>query len=807
MEPRIATLLGDSSLERTLLEPVSLLPPPSVAPRRPHPVEPSPVSDDSRPNVNARRSEFLGNNDSYTASRGQGVQVQNSQNSRVPIAGVLNDETPAPTGPQPLPALSTASVTPFSGRLSDILLDPSQQPPNKRRRLDGQTTPPALTGPENTLLKLPQPRQLPKKTSKRPRIPPLLQGLHQPPPLPPEGTRFPPITGEAGGFGRDIGDRVGLRSPVGPERSKEKDAGDSPGTVPSGNTVEEGKEKENPVDMPTSTSGSDKENRNQNEAERATTEPSKAKELKRRNKWSEQETKDLLVGVSRFGIGNWKKILQCSDFNFNHRTAVDLKDRFRTCCPGEGLKLRKRKCKNNSQDAASEGPNAATASSSASNSQNVTDPEISKAESTSKDSGLRKTRGESHRKGPVELAEMGIHGPFIKNNRRERREFTQKDDESLLKGFEKYGASWHSMRDDKDLGFSTRHPTDLRDRFRIRYPEMYAKAGYKLKPKDERMLKEKEEKEKETSNTQETAISTNTIEAPEAQKANEETTNIDPAFTNITTSAPSNTDLKAHTLRQPLLNSFPSPLEDFGDIPSEEDGSSSRSPIVLNRNIFQWADANPSQAVAAATQSSFPTVTSMAADPSLNMFAGMDGMHINPLATLKLPMTLMTSNVLSATPSSFQQSSNSLMLTLPVTQPSANTTSTPASSGPTTTPSNPSASSASKQSMNPLLRTPNLPTIVFPHVPAASARSAVHNLPPPADLLSGLDLDVRQDSQAAGFMLDDSLGFALPSNQGGYSSTFTFPPTIGGPNGRGLLLEEGYWRRGEGWVACDKGQR
>jgi hypothetical protein len=38
-------------------------------------------------------------------------------------------------------------------------------------------------------------------------------------------------------------------------------------------------------------------------------------------------------------------------------------------------------------------------------------------------------------------------------------------------------------------------------------------------------------------------------------------------------------------------------------------------------------------------------------------------------------------------------------------------------------------------------RTPNLPTIVFPHVPVTSARTTVHNLPKPADLLSGLDLE------------------------------------------------------------------
>ncbi|KAF2274466.1 uncharacterized protein EI97DRAFT_345332, partial [Westerdykella ornata] len=50
---------------------------------------------------------------------------------------------------------------------------------------------------------------------------------------------------------------------------------------------------------------------------------------RKRNKWTAQETKDLLTGVSLFGVGKWKKILDCEDFHFNNRTAVDLKDRFR----------------------------------------------------------------------------------------------------------------------------------------------------------------------------------------------------------------------------------------------------------------------------------------------------------------------------------------------------------------------------------------------------------------------------------------------------------------------------------------------
>jgi hypothetical protein len=48
----------------------------------------------------------------------------------------------------------------------------------------------------------------------------------------------------------------------------------------------------------------------------------------RRNLWTDQETTDLLAGVFRFGIGSWKKILFCPDYQFDKRTAVDLKDRY-----------------------------------------------------------------------------------------------------------------------------------------------------------------------------------------------------------------------------------------------------------------------------------------------------------------------------------------------------------------------------------------------------------------------------------------------------------------------------------------------
>jgi hypothetical protein len=50
----------------------------------------------------------------------------------------------------------------------------------------------------------------------------------------------------------------------------------------------------------------------------------------RRQFWSEEEVQNLKAGVARFGAGKWKTIL--SFYNFNNRTTVDLKDKWRNLC-------------------------------------------------------------------------------------------------------------------------------------------------------------------------------------------------------------------------------------------------------------------------------------------------------------------------------------------------------------------------------------------------------------------------------------------------------------------------------------------
>lgn len=143
--------------------------------------------------------------------------------------------------------------------------------------------------------------------------------------------------------------------------------------------------------------------------------------------WTEEETQNLMEGCKRHGVGNWKKILTDPNFSFNCRTAVDLKDRFRTSFPEEYSRLY---------------PNART-------------HKVKRHSST------------------------GAVPSLIKVSRKERRAFTADEDDRLLQGFMKHGPAWSKIQRDHTLGLSDRRSTDLRDRFRNAFPERYTAAGYK----------------------------------------------------------------------------------------------------------------------------------------------------------------------------------------------------------------------------------------------------------------------------------------------------------------------------------------
>jgi hypothetical protein len=172
-----------------------------------------------------------------------------------------------------------------------------------------------------------------------------------------------------------------------------------------------------------------------------------------------------------------------------------LKDRFRTCCPEE-----LRQDTTAEEERANADPAAVSTSEGTSRPKpgfhledillptNEDEPAGDNNDSTSPAAGPdsdaapksdagqqpKKRKPRAHRKKLEDLAELGIHGPFEKSHRRKRRPFTKQDDEEILDGLNQYGPSWTRIQRDPKYHLSSRQPTDLRDRVRNKYPEIYA---------------------------------------------------------------------------------------------------------------------------------------------------------------------------------------------------------------------------------------------------------------------------------------------------------------------------------------------
>ena len=169
-------------------------------------------------------------------------------------------------------------------------------------------------------------------------------------------------------------------------------------------------------------------------------------------KWTDSETKGLLQGVEKYGSGKWKSILQDPAFSFNHRTAVDLKDRYRVI-------------------------------SGANNTRGINGPQRTAEpltpSSPSSINTLVNTQSTKEAEPPPELPQLaGEISSSTKptTSRRIRRAWTPDEDENLLKGITKHGFQWTLIHDDAELDLSHRKATDLRDRIRNKYPEGYRNA-------------------------------------------------------------------------------------------------------------------------------------------------------------------------------------------------------------------------------------------------------------------------------------------------------------------------------------------
>ncbi|KAJ5970631.1 uncharacterized protein N7479_000549 [Penicillium vulpinum] len=243
---------------------------------------------------------------------------------------------------------------------------------------------------------------------------------------------------------------------------------------------------------------------------------SRGRSRKNLRKWTEEETTTLLRGVVKCGIGNWTAILAQPELEFNHRTASNLKDRFRVLCPwayrasdpNEAAKqlrdtlasaLLKAKVEgsdetpgkiylshllpsnqgfepNSGAGSPARNPHKPSISSTVSSTPDTDPGSSSIAQSQSPSSGNSTPALLS--KSSTTLASLGIPEPHVtKSKRRSRRPFTTAEDEALLKGYAVHGFQWTLIQQDQRLNLSHRKATDLRDRFRTKFPHAYRDGG------------------------------------------------------------------------------------------------------------------------------------------------------------------------------------------------------------------------------------------------------------------------------------------------------------------------------------------
>ncbi|CZR58410.1 uncharacterized protein PAC_08302 [Phialocephala subalpina] len=304
---------------------------------------------------------------------------------------------------------------------------------------------------KDDFVQLPQPPKK-QKTAKQV-VPPIIIGLFEPPP---QATLFPPI---ASSSFHDSHGRNSLN------------------TVPP--KVKVAKETENP--------GLDSTNNTEKD------EPQEKKSKKRkpapgRKKWTDEETDTLLLGVAKHGIGCWTDIIKDPSFSFNNRSALDLKDRFRTCCPDELRGGTKGKAKITTQRSTSSSKTNTAKSRSSLMSENILRDEEDYMDYSLPHGNSASAKGEksrAHRKKMEDLAQLGIVAevPFRQSDRRERRSFTVEEDDAILEGFNMYGFAWSRIQREPKLNLQNRQPTDLRDRFRNKFPDKFKKvAEAKKKP-------------------------------------------------------------------------------------------------------------------------------------------------------------------------------------------------------------------------------------------------------------------------------------------------------------------------------------
>jgi hypothetical protein len=428
IEPRLIALLNDDASDLTTSSPGLELPPlhdPNIlkASGRPLLLEPSAASRSGK--SAALRPQH--------ASSIPLIEEREAGNSDV-------EETPRPAKEVGVIERTLGSSSPQSLRK---ILD--------RDGVNGTGISPKKRSIENSkddFVQLPKPPK--KQRSNKQVVPPIIIGLFEPPP---QAALFPPISSSS--F-HDSHGRNTLNS-------------EAPATAEVRGSLEEDSVEDLTV-VPSSDDPAPDVSRKR----------TKKNDVRARRKWTEEETNNLLLGVHKYGVGKWSEILEDPAFSFNNRSGVDLKDRFRTCCPDElmGQKRipskRKRIIGNvDAEQTNAEKPRAGNVSDSSvlRDSPEASSGAISTSSIFTKQKQEKKPR--SHRKKLTDLAQLGIQGPFKPSERRERRLFSEQEDREILEGYDLYGPAWTRIQRDPRFHLQSRQPTDLRDRFRNKYPDKF----------------------------------------------------------------------------------------------------------------------------------------------------------------------------------------------------------------------------------------------------------------------------------------------------------------------------------------------
>ena len=316
---------------------------------------------------------------------------------------------------------------------------------------------------KDDFVQLPQPPK--KQKAAKQVVPPIIIGLFEPPP---QAALFPPIA---------------------PSSFHDSHGRNSLNTVPPKvKELDKSRKSEHPATFEERTIGCKDEH-------------VPRRDVKARKKWTEEETNNLLLGVKKHGVGSWMGILDDPVFWFNGRSGVDLKDRFRTCCPEE-LCERSSKGKSGAmqiREHASKIWHSENIKSSL-KTENILIDHGGDADTVPENGFLTKVRrSRSHRKKLEDLAQLGIERPFFKSQRRDRKPFSEQDDHEILMGYDMYGPAWTRILKDRRFHLQSRTATDLRDRLRNKYPDKFRSDESKESREVAKEAHKAEPREKETS--------------------------------------------------------------------------------------------------------------------------------------------------------------------------------------------------------------------------------------------------------------------------------------------------------------------